>query len=68
MVNEIFELLNWPSFAIGIIATGTVIYFLGLRDPFLLGLVAILGGVVTAFVVDIPKRSRRKRRARTGGA
>src|SRR5207247_803110 len=34
MVSEIFELLNWPSFAIGIIATGAVTYFLGLRDPF----------------------------------
>jgi hypothetical protein len=68
MVNQIFELLNWPSFAIGIIATGTVIYFLGLRDPFLLGLVSVLGGVVTVLVVDIPRRSRRKRRARTPGA
>ena len=68
MVSEIFELLNWPSFAIGIIATGTIVYFLGVRDPYLLGVVSVLGGVVTVLATEIVTRSGRKRRARTRDA
>ena len=68
MVGEIFELLNWPSFAIGIIATGTIAYFLGLRDPYLLGVVSVLGGLVTVLAAKIVIRSGRKRRGRTRDA
>ena len=50
---DIFELLMVPGLAGGLIAGGGGAYLLGVRDPFLIGLAAVVCGILGLLIFDL---------------
>ena len=55
-----FEILMMPGLAGGLLAGGGGAYLLGVRDPFLIGLAAVVLGLLGMVVVDMGIRRRRR--------
>lgn len=58
-----FEWLLMPGLAGGLLLGGAGAYFLGVRDPFLIGLAAVVLGLVGFVTLDLgmPRRRRKER-------
>jgi uncharacterized membrane protein AbrB (regulator of aidB expression) len=60
---DVLELFLVPGLAVGLIAGGGLAYLLGVREPFIIGSVAVLGGLLGLVFLDlgIPKSKARRR-------
>lgn len=60
---ELLEFVFMPGLVGGLVAGGGGTYFLGVRDPFLIALAAVIGGILGLMVVDLGFPWRRRPRS-----
>jgi uncharacterized membrane protein YjjP (DUF1212 family) len=62
-MTELFDIIMWPGLAAGLVLGGLFAYLVGVRDPFVIALIAVvagIGGLIVEFGWSKAFRPRRK--------